>query len=307
MTGRPDTDSLLRYWFGDGPSTMPDRVIDVVADRIGRQPQRRARRLDRRLPMNRYLRFGAALAAVLAIAVVGWSVLPRNPAGVGQASPSPTLGAPSPSPASSPGATAVACDGAVPGCLGALSAGAHETTNFAPAFAYQIPAGWLNTLDRTRTYTFGSPGHIFEFQVLSQNAIPDQGDACAAQRKAGVGNTVADWITFLTTHPGLVASVPEPESVGGYDGMRVSFHVASTWTKTCPRSIGPAVMLVIDNGTVPERVLWIDDQYTTFDILDVRGETVIIRLESASSTSANTRDQGTVQPIIDSIRFFPTP
>jgi hypothetical protein len=33
MNHRSDTDRLLRHWLADGPSTMPDRVVDVVADR----------------------------------------------------------------------------------------------------------------------------------------------------------------------------------------------------------------------------------------------------------------------------------
>ena len=46
MNDHSDIERVLATWFDDGPSTMPDRVVDVVADRIGRQSQRRAWRLD---------------------------------------------------------------------------------------------------------------------------------------------------------------------------------------------------------------------------------------------------------------------
>ena len=37
MTEYTDIDRLLKTWFADGPTAMPDRVVTVVADRIGRQ------------------------------------------------------------------------------------------------------------------------------------------------------------------------------------------------------------------------------------------------------------------------------
>ncbi len=45
MIDHSDIDGVLQHWFDDGPSTMPDRVVDVVADRISRERQRPARRL----------------------------------------------------------------------------------------------------------------------------------------------------------------------------------------------------------------------------------------------------------------------
>ena len=51
---RSDFDGLLRIWFADGPATMPDRVVDVVADRIARQRQRRGWRFRGRPFMRAY-------------------------------------------------------------------------------------------------------------------------------------------------------------------------------------------------------------------------------------------------------------
>ena len=50
MNQRRDIERLLDHWFADGPTQAPDRVLDVVADRIERQPQRPAWRLHWRHP-----------------------------------------------------------------------------------------------------------------------------------------------------------------------------------------------------------------------------------------------------------------
>ena len=53
MTHQRDIERLLDQWFTDGPGQAPDRVVDIVSDRIERQPQRPAWRLDwRPFPVN---------------------------------------------------------------------------------------------------------------------------------------------------------------------------------------------------------------------------------------------------------------
>ena len=99
MTERSDISTVLRHWFDDGPSTMPDRVVDVVADRIGRQRQRRAVPvgLGARPSVRASLGVAAAVAllviALVAVAVIGGSqpVMPRVlPANEPTTSASPT-------------------------------------------------------------------------------------------------------------------------------------------------------------------------------------------------------------------------
>ena len=77
MTQPRDIERLLDQWFADGSSVAPDRVIDIVADRIERQPQRPAWRLDwRHLSMNPLAKAGVAIAAVVLVAFVGYNLLP---------------------------------------------------------------------------------------------------------------------------------------------------------------------------------------------------------------------------------------
>lgn len=309
MNQRSDIDRMLEIWLADGPSTMPDRVVDVVADRISVQHQRRSWRLLRRFSMSRSFKpaAAAAAAAVLVLAVIGWNLLPGR-SGIARPGPSPTPTIqPTPSVLPVPSATdaAYACDDPAFRCAGVLAAGGVSTAAFKPHLAFTIPAGWVNSLDRERTYNLRPPTNSLFFQVLSQVAIPNQNAYCTAERKPGAGTTVADFVQFFTTHPGLTATAPEAIKVGGYDGMRLTVHVNSSWTVRCPGSIGPAVVLVTDSVAKPDRVSWIDDQYTTMSIIDVAGTTVIARIESGPTLDAATRDQARMQPIIDSFQFTP--
>ena len=57
MTSERDIERLLDCWFTDRPTEVADRVLDEVADRIGRQPQQQAWRVLRRdSHVNSYLK-----------------------------------------------------------------------------------------------------------------------------------------------------------------------------------------------------------------------------------------------------------
>jgi len=76
MNHPSDIDRVMQAWMADGPTAIPDRVVDVVAARIGVEHQRRGWPFPWRPPMNPLFKFGAAAAAVLVVAVVAWNLLP---------------------------------------------------------------------------------------------------------------------------------------------------------------------------------------------------------------------------------------
>ena len=80
MNERGDISPTLQHWFADGPTTMPDRVVHVVADRIARQPQRRGLRLrwGRRPKVNAGLAV-AAVVGLLVVALVAAAVIGGSP------------------------------------------------------------------------------------------------------------------------------------------------------------------------------------------------------------------------------------
>jgi len=101
MNRSPDVELVLRDYFADDGSIAPDYVLDVVEERIMRQPQQRAWRVLRRdAHVNSYLKPMLAVAAVVVIAVAGIAIF-RQPSnsGVGGSSPAPS---PSPTAPASP-------------------------------------------------------------------------------------------------------------------------------------------------------------------------------------------------------------
>jgi hypothetical protein len=63
----------------EGVTQLPDRVLDLVLDRIPATPQRRPSWLARRTPsMNNYARLGLVVAAVLAVVIVGIGLFGRS-------------------------------------------------------------------------------------------------------------------------------------------------------------------------------------------------------------------------------------
>jgi hypothetical protein len=144
MTQQRDIERLLDHWFNVGPDQASDRVVDIVTDRIERQSQRPAWRLHwRPIPVNTYMKIAVAAATVLAVAVLGYNLLPGGSTGVGGAPPSakPTVSQtanptanPTVSHTASPTATpsAPSTVTATPSPLGAFGGTAHWRDNGAP-------------------------------------------------------------------------------------------------------------------------------------------------------------------------------
>src|SRR4051812_13124600 len=117
MTDDRDLSLILDRWLDDGPTEMPDRVIDVTAARISRQRQRPAWRLPRKeRPMTGYAKPLVALAAAVIVAVIAYSLIPTNSAVVGTPA----------SPTTTPAATASASPSASPAPI-VLRAGTIES------------------------------------------------------------------------------------------------------------------------------------------------------------------------------------
>ena len=132
MTQQRDIERLLDHWFSDGPVQAPDRVVDIVGDRIERQSQRPAWRLHwRPTTVNAYAKIAVAAAAVLIVAVVGYNLLPGRSTGVGGPAPSvnPTV-RPTATPTATPPAPSTVS--ATPSPLGAFGGTARWLDNGAP-------------------------------------------------------------------------------------------------------------------------------------------------------------------------------
>jgi len=250
MTQQRDIERLLDTWFADGSSVAPDRLIDVVTDRIERQPQRPAWRLDRRhLGMSSYAKFAAAIAAVVLVAVVGYNLLPGSTRFGGPApSQTPSVPPPSATPTATPSAaasaTAVFPAWYTPkpddGGAGILTAGSHATSSFLPALTYTVPAGWVNHSDGSYFGLFpDTPGNQAEF---ARSGEPADGIVMGTIDTPyfvckGLENyrgTAAEMAAAAAANEILMVSDVVDVTVGGLTGKRFDVRIDPAWDGKCP-------------------------------------------------------------------------
>lgn len=290
-TQQRDIERLLDGWFETGPSRASDRVLVVVADRVHRQTQRPRWLVEwRRSNVSTPVKV-ALLAAALALAAFGGAVLI---AGRQQSFPTPSI-----QPSAQPG---FRCDDFSP-CAGNLAAGTHSSSIFQPVATYDVPAGWRNLYDGPDHYiieTLDMPAPTI--MVKSHVVIPEQNQGCGVTPKAGVGNRVEDWVSFLTTHPGLVASDPRSVAIGGRPAQQVTVTLAKTWTMSCGDPPHPDVVLIAENRPVPTWDYSMGGGAVTLTIVDADGETVILVVETVFE-EIHQRMLDSAMPVLETFRF----
>jgi hypothetical protein len=284
MNERSDLDRVFVRWFEDGPSAMPDRVVDVVADRISHQRQRHAWRLPGRLPMNTYAKVIAGLAAGLVVAVVGWNLLPKNNDGMGgQPTPTattapsraaaPSTGPSSPQPTAAWWGSPTEC-GFPTVCAGALSPGSHASGSFRPSLTYTVPAGWVNTADwhDREDYFALLPDTPANRDAASRDLVADSivivphaqvtNETCLFPQE-GVGMSASEIVTALTARNGLDITEPVDVTISGLAGRQVDVGLEPGWTGSCPADAeaGAAVPLLntrVAQGENRRRIIILD-------------------------------------------------
>ena len=78
MSTERDVTGIVRAWLEVGPTSLPDRVLDDVLERLPDTPQRRPWWPVGRSRRMAHLRVAVAAAAICLVAVIGVSVLPRE-------------------------------------------------------------------------------------------------------------------------------------------------------------------------------------------------------------------------------------
>jgi hypothetical protein len=255
MKHRSDIDRVMEVWMADGPTAIPDRVVDVVAARIGVQRQRRAWPFQGRTTVNSFFKLGAAAAAVLVLAVVAWNQLPGGSGPGGPPSPTPQS-SPSASPSGSPTAS-----GPLP-AVGTLAGGRYRLTPLddpsSLSIVADIPAGWQG-FDSTALV---SPGKDSNTGILIGFMDSDGlfSDAChwdvdgthsALQGDVAVGPTVDDLVAALKANTSYTSAAATPVTVGGFDGQEIELELpGSDVIAACDRRQGETTgdYFVFPNG-----------------------------------------------------------
>jgi hypothetical protein len=305
MTASRDPERLIRAFLDEGPTDLSDRTYDAVRSHIDRTRQRVVIGPWREPRMSNLARIAIAAAAVLAVAVVGYNVLPgsNEPGATG------TIPSPSPSP------TATALPTATPQPTGPgelmellLPAGEYVTHPFlAPndsiGFRFAVPGGWAGlgrvSVFPTTTGLEGPDGMSMSFLTVTSL----YGDPCNWKKDTGieVGPTVDDLVTALAANPGYETTDPADVTLGGFSGKRIDVQVpAGLDLAACDEDGQFRVWADGDGATIyaqgPEGRfhLW---------ILDVQGSRVLVMTHDFPGTSAD--DLAELQAIVDSITIEP--
>jgi hypothetical protein len=302
MNERSDFDRTLRHWFDDGPSVMPDRVVDGVAARIARQPQRRAWRLQGRPYVNTYAKLAAAAAAVLVVGVVGWQLLPGRGNVGGDPTTAPSASPTVPAPTATPAATAAPLPGG-----GELSPGTYVAR---PVVA--DPLGWQLTVPEG--WASGGNWFIFPPSVggpAGNNADEPNGlavaflnepeiflDPCDFASMSNTG-TVEELVAAIRAQAGWVVSAPIASTISGFSARRLDVTLPADLS-VC----GPDQYLVFgEPGTENGFFAQGPAQQLRIWILGVQGRIVGLVRESFAGTPA--KELTEAQSIIESSVITP--
>jgi hypothetical protein len=301
-----DIDRVLETWMADGPTAIPDRVVDVVAARIGVQRQRRMWPFPGRTNVNPYLKLAAGLAAVLIVAVVAWQLLPLDDRVGNQPSVAPSSPAATSSPAA-PSATAVE-----PVREGVLPGGTYRFKPLASAPSMTldatVPAGWIGNPSCCLAGPVGESNGPAGIGLAFLAADDIFSDPChwnvngSGPRQPGdtkVGPSVDELAAALAASPAYGATTPIDVTIGGFAGKRVDLELPPG---ECDTLDGNGVYLVF-GGREGYIYAQGDGSHWQVSIVDVAGTRLIAALFWYAGTSAADLSAG--QAIVDSLVITP--
>jgi hypothetical protein len=305
MNERSDIGGVLRHWFDDGPSRMPDRVVDIVADRIARQPQQPAwlpRWRERHVNTN--VKLLTAVAAIAVVAVAGFALLgPRAGPNVGVSStPSPSV-APSPTASLAWDDQSDAGGGCgQPACAGPIPAGTYTTLGLQPALTYTLTSNWVNNRDfpdyfvlypdtpANRTAAASGQGGQPTILVLP-GPLMVASTTCAGDVSSGeVDMSAAEYADYLATREGLTIEAI-PVTIGRLSGRQIDVGLAADSTRCAEGVTGDE--LTTEAGR--ERIIALDTP---------TGGTLKIRIWASSNFDAFVQN---AMPVVESFEFDVSP
>jgi len=170
-------------------------------------------------------------------------------------------------------------------CLGVLSAGTYSTTSFRPSMTYAVPdGGWANVKDRVGVFALMAPGESFagveadtsDWIGVFRN-VRAAAAGCDEEVEPGVvsAQALTDW---FTSQPGIVATEPQPTSVGGLSGFMIDLSLAPDWTGTCPFIPDiPLVNLLMGTGPSEGLGIVVEATWTTrLYLLDFEDDNIAV-------------------------------
>jgi hypothetical protein len=301
MSTDPETTRIVRSWLGTDQHESADRVLDAVLSRLETTPQRRHLWPARRhTHMTDVTRIAAGAAAAIAIAVLGYTMIPSDGGPGGPAVP-PTL-SPTLSPSPIPSATAsTTSDGSIPALDNQTSLGGRYLvgSGLRSHVTVAAPADWTAGDDwivrGPKGYLSPDGMGIRFYPVQDVYKDPtDQGEGVVLPR---VGPTVSDLADAIVEHPGWTALQAVDVTMDGFDGKMVRLQI--------PRDAPEGEFYLFSHAFGGQ--IWGLEAGQVFDIyiVDVAGERVVIDAFSYPGTSSS--DLAAQRAVLDSIEFDPAP
>jgi hypothetical protein len=294
MSTDRDTTRIVRSWLRTDEYESADRVLDAVLDRLDTTPQRRAAWWPARrfFDMHQSMRIAVAVAAVAAIALLGYGVLRGQDVG-------------GPGPVDVPSVTATPTPTRPPTApTGRLEPGTYRVAEFTRrAFTVTVPSGWSRDDNFLSTGTGTAEANAFDgngVYVASWVVSHVYSDSCQWEGALREAASVAELTEALPEQTGHDTTVRTETEVGGYPATRFEFSVPSDFDiAACDQQFmrlwpdaGPN-----ENFGLPIYV----GQTATVYVVDIDNQAqLVIAGQKESSTAA---DVAELESVVSSITF----
>ena len=286
MSADRDETRFVRSWLEDGVTALPDRVLDAVLDQLPATPQRRATwwPARRSSPMSNFARLGVVASAIVAVAALVVTFLPRNdigngpgPGPIATASPTPT---PQPFPSGS-----VSTGGRYAVRLSHVPIDAVVTLE--PGWT---SGGWFINTEQ-EAVAFFQPENVNQDACRQEGTLPSP----------PIGPTVDEFLTALDRQENTEMTTPTDVTIGGVDAKRFELRpsedapcrVVRWWKEPCCGEPAFRGAEVNDAAQESPDTVW---------VLDVAGQRVAV---VGYWDHSNPGSATAITNIVESIEFVP--
>ena len=305
MSAEREVNRIVRSWLEEGPTVLPERVLDAVLDQVPAIPQRRHSWPAWRLPlMNSEGRIGAAVAAVVVVVLLVVYLLPRFTNVAGPPSTPAPSSAPSPTPTPSPSTPPTLLHYDPNGNAVSLDPGTYLGADpFLVPVTFTVPGGWEGVVAGPNLVALNEQAGWGALNFSVAPALFANPCHYAGLLSPQPGPTVDDLASALARMPGVTTTTPADVTVAGYQGKQLTL-TAPTNLYDCKLSpVGSFEIWQLPSGTTSDLAAGEADQVW---ILDVRGQRVVI--DEPESTDEDLADAADVRTVFSSIHFgLPSP
>jgi hypothetical protein len=190
-----------------------------------------------------------------------------------------------------------------------LDPGTYHSESFLIPISVTVPEGWEIFEDEPGQFGLDVVAHP-EPPVLIIRDVAASALGCVEGPAEGVDTTAAVIADTLANRDGIVASEPEPVSIGGLDGVMLDVALDPSWTQGCPFTDGePTVSTLIGNAGASAEFFWgvMADSSQRIYLLDVDeahgGGNVLVMIETCCGVAPPERIAEST-PVVESLRFF---